>query len=101
MIYVCQLAASRINIFTPAATQPYVYFVRSKVLHESIDFFFLRLLKFCGLNRIVFYDVDEIGGYLPVEFYEVGGILFAIVEIFKEDVLEGDFATCGFIEIVE
>ena len=44
------------------------------------------------VDGVVLDDVDEIGGHLAVEADEFVGVFEAVVEIFEEDVFEGDHA---------
>ena len=86
LIFIRQLSASRINIFSPAPAQPCIHPVFAQVIHKSLDLFFIRFFKFGKLNGIIFYDINQVGRYLSIDFDQFICIFEGIIEISEKDI---------------
>ena len=99
--FVCQLTAGGVYVFAAAAAETGVDAAPLEMLHEVLDGIFVGFGKLGLVDGIVFDDVDEVGGYLAVYLDQLFGIFGAVVEIFEEDVFEGDLVAGLLIEMVE
>ena len=92
-LLVGELATGGINIFAPAFSESGVDPVFLQIGHEVGSGDFVRLAKAGEFNRIVFYDVYQVGWYLSINLDQIIRILLAVVELVEEDVFEGDLIT--------
>src|SRR5260221_4884583 len=101
LLLIRQLSAGRIDILPPAAAEAGIHLILFEVLHECRDGIFFGFGEEGLVDGIVFDDVDEVGGNLAVDLYELVGVLAAVVEVFEEDVFEGNFVAGLLVEMVE
>ncbi len=101
LVFIRQLTTSSVYVFAAAAAEAGIDAVLVEVLHELLDSVFFGFCEEGLFDGVVFDDVHEVGGYLAEEFDEFFGILAAIVEVFEEDVFEGDLVSCLLVEIVQ
>ena len=83
LVFIRQLPAGSINIFTPAAAKRAFTLCLRKISHELWHSFFRRLFEFCRINRIVFNDVYQISRHLPVNFYQFIRIFMLSLKLLK------------------
>src|ERR1700754_3287718 len=71
------------------------------MLHKCRNSILFRFRKKSLVDRIIFDDVYEVSGNLAIEPDEFVGVLPAVVEIFEEDIFEGDLVAGLLIKIVQ
>ena len=60
LILVRQLAAGRVDVFTPASPQAGIDFMLLQVVHEAVDDVFFRFFEGGEVDGIVFDDVHKV-----------------------------------------
>ena len=101
LLFVRQLSAGGIDVFSAAAAEPGIDPILFEVLHELVNGILVGFCEKGLLDGVVFDDVDEVGGHLPVNLHQLVRILPAVVEILKEDILERDLVACLLIKMVQ
>src|SRR6185437_8403553 len=64
-----QLPARRIDVLSAAAPEPRIDAVLLEMLHELLNGLFARFGETGLGDRVIFDDIDEIGGNLPEDLY--------------------------------
>ena len=96
-----QLPAGGINILTPASSQAHIH----PVIHEVIgELHCLVLIGFHErgiIDGVVLDHIDQVRGDAAVDLDQVVGIFNRIVDVFEEDVFEGDVVLGLLVEIIQ
>ena len=95
------MTTGSVYVFAAAAAEAGVDAVLFEVLHELLDGVFFGFGEEGLVDRIIFNNVDEIGGDLAEDLHQFVGVLFAIVEVLEEDVFEGDLVAGLLIEMIQ
>ncbi len=73
LFFIRELAAGGVDVLATATAEAGVDAVLFEDLHELLDGIFFGFGEEGLVDGVIFDDIDEVGGYLAVDFYEFPG----------------------------
>src|ERR1043166_3501124 len=99
-VFIGQLPAGGINIFTPTSAQPGIYLMFFKKGYKRLYFFFGWFGKISKIYGVIFNNINKISRHLAVNFYQFFCIFQAIIKLIKENIFKCDLIFCLLIKII-